>query len=71
MANPYTLRYSNPFKSERIYVSDANTGTGKNDYDTSLEFVGPGYANYGLAFAQNFLKLLENFASPYPPSNPN
>jgi hypothetical protein len=70
MANPYILRYSNPFKSERIYVPDAITGTGKNDYDTSLSFVGPGYTNYGLAFAQNFLQLLENFAGPYPPENP-
>lgn len=70
MANPYILRYSNPFKSETISVPDAISGSGKNDYDTSLEFIGPGYANYGLAFAQNFLRLLENFASPYPPSNP-
>jgi len=69
MANPYVLRYSNPFKTETIVVPSANTGSGINNYDTSLSLVGPGYPNYGLAYAQNFLNLLENFSSPYAPEN--
>lgn len=70
MANPYVLRYSNPFKPETVIVPTASTGSGINNYDTSLSLIGPGYANYGYAYAQNFLHLLENFASPYAPENP-
>jgi hypothetical protein len=66
----YTLRFSDPNTSSVILVEGASTGPGKNNYDTSLELVGPGYTNYGQASAQNFLKLLENFASPFPPLNP-
>lgn len=66
----YTLRFSDPNTSSVILVEGASTGPGKNNYDTSLELVGPGYTNYGQATAQNFLKLLENFASPFPPLNP-
>ncbi len=69
MANPYVLRYSNPFKTETIIVPSANTGSGINNYDTSLSLVGPGYPNYGIKYAENFLHLLENFASPYAPEN--
>lgn len=69
MANPYILRYSNPFKTQTIEVPDALTGSGINNFNTTLELVGPGYTNYGRAFAQNFVKLLENFASPFPPEN--
>lgn len=69
MAGNYVLTFSSPFKTDTVVVPSASTGSGKNDYDTSLDLVGPGYVNYGQAFAQNFLKLLENFASPYPPNN--
>jgi hypothetical protein len=66
----YTLRFSDPNTSSVILVEGTSVGPGKNNYDTTLELVGPGYTNYGQATAQNFLKLLENFASPYPPLNP-
>ena len=70
MATPYTITFSDPFKTGTIIVPSAVDGSGKNDYSTSLDLVGPGYTNYGVAYAQNFVKLLENFASPYPPNNP-
>jgi hypothetical protein len=66
----YTLRFSDPNTSSIILVEGTSVGPGKNNYDTSLELVGPGYTNYGQATAQNFLKLLENFSSPFPPLNP-
>jgi len=69
MANPYVLRYANPFKTETVIVPTASTGSGINNYDTSLSLVGPGYPNYGYAYAQNFLNLLENFSGPYAPEN--
>jgi hypothetical protein len=43
---------------------------GINTVDTSLNLVGRAYPNYGQKFAENFLHLLENFASPLPPTNP-
>jgi len=70
MALSYTLTFSNPYKTDTVVVPSANGGSGKNNYDTSLELVGPGYTNYGQSYAQNFLKLLENSASPYPPESP-
>lgn len=66
----YTLRFSDPNTSSVILVEGSSTGPGKNNYSTSLDLVGPGYTNYGQATAQNFLKLLENFSSPFPPLNP-
>jgi hypothetical protein len=69
MSGNYTLKFSDPFKTDTVIVPTATGGSGKNDYNTSLELVGTGYPAYGQAFAQNFLKLLENFASPYPPEN--
>jgi hypothetical protein len=66
----YTLKFSDPNTSSTITVLGADVSPGKNNYDTSLELVGPGYTNFGQAYAQNFVKLLENFASPYPPLNP-
>jgi hypothetical protein len=65
----YTIFKSN--KTDAVFIPDASTGTGINNVSTSLKLVGRGYANYGQAFAENFLHLLENFASPYPgPANP-
>jgi len=69
MANSYTLRFSDPTNTGTIEVLGTSVGPGKNNYDTSLDLVGPGYNNYGLDTAQNFLKLLENFAGPNPPAN--
>lgn len=43
---------------------------GVNAVDTSLTLVGKGYPNYGQVVDQNFVKLLENFASSLPPENP-
>jgi hypothetical protein len=66
MATSYTLKFSDPSKINQITV----TGPVKNNYDTSLDLVGPGYVAYGQSIAQDFLKLLENFASPNAPANP-
>jgi hypothetical protein len=65
----YTLTFSDPGKSETIVIPGTATGPGKNNYDTSLDLVGPGYVGYGKSIAQNFLKILENFAGPNPPQN--
>ncbi len=66
----YTLKFSDPAKNDRsIVVNGYPEGSGKNNYDTSLDLVGPGYVAYGQAISQNFLKILENFAGPNPPKN--
>lgn len=65
----YTLYFSDYNKTNQIIVPDTTSGTGINNYDTTLDLVGSGYPNYGSAIAQNFLKLLENFASPHAPIN--
>lgn len=64
----YILNFSDPTKITAITVPDMPPGI--NTVDTSLSFVGKGYPNYGQVFDQNLLKLLENFASPLPPTNP-
>lgn len=69
MLNSYTLRFSDPTNTGTIEVLGTTVGPGKNNYSTSLDLVGPGYTNYGLDTAQNFLKLLENFSGPNPPIN--
>jgi hypothetical protein len=67
----YTLHFSDPNTTTTITVpSKSVTSTGLNDYDTSLQLIGAGYQNYGLPTAQNFLKLLENFAGPAEPAHP-
>lgn len=65
----YTLHFSDPNTTTTIIVTSKSEGTGVNVDDTSLTLVGAGYPNYGLPTAQNFLKLLENFASPSQPNN--
>lgn len=65
---PYNLRFSDETKIETVYVPDMPPGV--NTIDTSLTFSGKGYPNYAEKIAQNFLNLLENFASPIPPVNP-
>jgi hypothetical protein len=66
MASSYTLNFSDPNKTNSITI----TGPVRDNFSTSLDLVGPGYVSYGTAIAQDFLKLLENFASPNPPVNP-
>lgn len=65
---PYTISFSDPSKLDKITVPDMPPGI--NTVDTSLSLVGKGYPNYGLKIAENFVRLLENFASPLPPENP-
>jgi hypothetical protein len=62
MATQYTLNFSDPSKTTTVVIN----GPTKNNYSTSLDLVGPGYVAYGETIAQDFLKLLENFASPNP-----
>ena len=69
MSTSYTLRFSDPTNTDTIVVLGTTVGTGKNNYSTSLDLIGPGYVNYGQDTSQNFLKLLENFAGPNPPTN--
>jgi hypothetical protein len=64
---PLTLHFSDPLKSP-ITVPDYPPGI--DVIDTSLTLVGKGYPNYAQKFAENFLHLLENFASANPPANP-
>lgn len=65
---PYTIRFSDPTKLDTVVVPDMPPGI--NTVDTSLSLVGRGYPNYGQKIAENFVHLLENFASPIPPQNP-
>ena len=65
----YTIDRSDPTQLQ-VFVPDASTGTGVNNVSTSLKLVGRGYPNYGQALAENFLHLLENFASPSTPAHP-
>ena len=64
----YTLKFSDPTKTGTVIVPDYVPGI--NTIDTSLSLVGKGYPAYGQKVAENFLHLLENFASPVPPQNP-
>lgn len=65
----YTLTFSDLTKTATIEVPGTLLGSGRNNYDTSLDLVGPGYTNFGQSIAQNFVKLLENFAGPIPPAH--
>ena len=61
---PYTI---NKYNGSPITV----VADGTVDQTTSLKLVGKNYAGYGEIQNENFLYLLENFASPSPgPSNP-
>jgi microcystin-dependent protein len=63
---PYTIPFSDPSKSSSpITVNDLT----ENTTSTSLALVGRNYSNYGVAFAKNFVHLLEHFASPSAPNN--
>ena len=64
----YTLKFSDTTKTDEVVVPAMPPGI--NTVDTSLSLVGRGYPNYGEKIAENFLHLLENFASSLPPENP-
>lgn len=64
----YQIKFSDLSKTTDVIVPDMPPGI--NTVDTSLSLVGKGYPNYGEKIAENFLHLLENFASPLPPENP-
>ena len=60
---PYIINKTNG--QQLTIVQDASV-----DQTTDLIFVGRNYAGYGEIQNENFLKLLENFSSSTPPSNP-
>lgn len=62
---PYTVNYSDTSNKTPITVFDNTSNT-----DTSIVFPGRNVTGYGQIIAENFLKLLENFASPTAPVNP-
>lgn len=64
---PINVNKSDENKSP-ITIPDMPPGI--NTVDTSLSLVGRNYPNYGQAVAENFLHLLENFASQLQPQNP-
>ena len=70
MTSPYILKFSDPTNTNSITILPVPQGPGVDIDSTSLALVGSGYKNYGLPTAQNFLKLLENFASPNQPLHP-
>jgi len=57
---PFTINYS----SGVITVPDMPPGL--DDFSTDLSLVGRGYPNYAQKIAQNFVSILENFASGTP-----
>jgi microcystin-dependent protein len=61
---PYTVNFTDSEKTP-ITVFDNTSST-----DTSLTFPGRNVTGYGQIIAENFLALLENFASPNEPANP-
>jgi len=67
MTAPYVLQFSDPTNANTITILPVPDGPGIDNNSTSLSLVGPGYRNFGLPIAQNFLKLLENFAGPNKP----
>jgi microcystin-dependent protein len=62
---PYNVNYTDSENKTPITVFDNTSNT-----DTSLTFPGRNVTGYGQTIAENFLALLENFASPTPPVNP-
>lgn len=62
----YTVDYSNSTQANPNAIT-VNDGT--IDTTTSLSLVGKNYYGYGEAIAENFLHMLENFASATQPAN--
>lgn len=66
---PYIItRFSQDTSADPGWPKIINDGT--IDTSTSLNLLGRGKTNYGKPIAENFVRLLENFASNTPPSNP-
>ncbi|MFY8165679.1 MAG: hypothetical protein ACOVJ8_03735, partial [Sediminibacterium sp.] len=63
---PYQIQYTDKNNKNDITVND----NGSNKIDTSLVFPGRNVTGYGAIIAENFLHLLENFASGDEPTNP-
>jgi microcystin-dependent protein len=61
----YDVYFTNILKNNKITVEDQVINN-----STSLSFVGKNYMGYGKVLAENFLHLLENFASETSPLNP-
>lgn len=62
---PYIVRFTDNENKTPITVFDNSPNT-----DTTLEFPGRNVTGYGQAIAENFLHLLENFASATQPVSP-
>lgn len=62
---PYNVNFTDSDTKQPVTVYD-NT----SNQDTSLDFPGRNVTGYGQIIAENFLHLLENFASPQEPVNP-
>ena len=62
---PYTVNFTDKENKSPITVFDNTSST-----DTSLTFPGRNVTGYGQIIAENFLALLENFASATAPVNP-
>ena len=62
---PYTVNFTDKENKTPITVFDNTSST-----DTSLTFPGRNVTGYGQIIAENFLALLENFASSSAPVNP-
>ena len=63
---PYTIRFTDEINKGSLIIEDREINT----TDTSLQFPGKQATAYGTAIGENFLHLLENFASNNAPSNP-
>lgn len=61
----YTIKFTDNINKNDLLVNDNTTNT-----QTSLTFPGRNKNGYGVAIAENFLHLLENFASENLPTNP-
>ena len=61
---PYNLTLTNGTVLETLADGSADTTT------TSINLIGKNFAGYGLYLNENFIKLMENFASSSAPANP-
>jgi microcystin-dependent protein len=62
---PYNVNFTDSDTKSPVVVYDNTSNT-----DTTLTFPGRNVTGYGQIIAENFLNLLENFASPAQPVNP-
>jgi microcystin-dependent protein len=61
----YTVKFTDFTNKGSLTVNDSTVNN-----ETSLTFPGRNYRGYGISISENFLHLLENFASTTPPSKP-